>query len=57
MRCVENVTNHTFKYLITLKYFTDQKLCIGAWNCTQNLLHRVRCSAARGFLGKRTDGF
>lgn len=35
MRCVENVTNHTFKYLITLKYFTDQKLCIGAWNCTQ----------------------
>lgn len=35
MRCVQNVTNHTFKDLITFKYFADHKLDICASNSTQ----------------------
>jgi len=41
MRCVQNVTNHTFKDLITFKYFTDHKFYICASNSTQ--IYSIAC--------------
>ena len=41
VRCVQNVTNHTFEDLITLKYFTDRKLYICASNSTQ--IYSITC--------------